>query len=232
MCGVAIAGATGLTGSHLLDRLLAAEDGGFVFAPVRRPLDRRHPRLIVSVGDFLAPPRFPEPPGPISTAFCTLGASLRISGSRGAFRSVDLEGTVAFGRWAHAAGARHLLCVTSVMTSPGSPNFYLRVKADAEEQLAGIGFTNLDLFQPSFLAGDRAVPRRAERAGLAVASALSFALQGPLQRFRPIEASVLAAAMVVRAQNPGTPGITRHEWAEIRRLAALHSQEHSRNDVR
>jgi uncharacterized protein YbjT (DUF2867 family) len=64
---ILLAGATGLTGEHLLDRLLNEPTISRVLAPTRRPL-AEHPHLENPVGDpavFL-----PQLSGRVDIAFC------------------------------------------------------------------------------------------------------------------------------------------------------------------
>jgi uncharacterized protein YbjT (DUF2867 family) len=75
---VLLAGATGLTGEHLLDRLLNEPTITRVLAPTRRPL-AEHPHLENPVGDpavFL-----PQLAGRVDIAFCCLGTTLKQAGS-------------------------------------------------------------------------------------------------------------------------------------------------------
>jgi uncharacterized protein YbjT (DUF2867 family) len=70
---VLLAGATGLTGEHLLDRLLNEPTITRVLAPTRRPL-AEHPHLENPVGDpavFL-----PQLAGRVDNASCCLGTTL------------------------------------------------------------------------------------------------------------------------------------------------------------
>jgi len=217
MRGTAIAGATGLTGQQVLNRLL--DDGTFdpVVSILRRPMHRNHPRLREKVVDFdslstLAPIA-------IETAFCCFGTTIRKAGSKAAFRTIDHDYAIAFAKWARAGGARHFLYVSSVSASPSSSNFYLRVKGETEAELATLGFDCLDILQPSFLLGARPNPRSGERIGQAIAQGLQFALVGPLAQFRAISASTVANAMVHLAKSPGEPGIRRHTWSSIVELA-------------
>ena len=212
----AIAGATGLTGHYVLNRLL--DDGGFdpVLAVLRKPMHRNHPRLREKVVEFdslsaLAPAH-------IDIAFCCLGTTIRKAGSKEAFRKVDHNYVLAFAKWARDNGAKHLLLVSSVSASPDSGNFYLRVKGETERDLEQLGFEWLDIFQPSFLLGNRAESRPGERIGQAVIQAVEFALAGPLERYRGISGATVAQAMLARANDPGSPGVRRHEWASITAL--------------
>ena len=163
MHGAAIAGASGLTGHHVLNRLL--DDGGFdpVVALLRKPLHRGHPRLRETVVEFDT--LSSVSPVAVAAAFCCLGSTIRKAGSKDAFRAVDHGHVLAFARWARQNGARHFLFVSSVAAALDSRNFYLRVKAETERELEGLSFEWLDIFQPSFLLGARGESRPGERLG-------------------------------------------------------------------
>jgi len=213
----AIAGASGLTGHHVLNRLL--DDGGFdpVVAVLRKPLHRSHPRLREKVVEFDALSALS--PVPLDVAFCALGTTIRKAGSKAAFRAVDHDYVLAFARWAKQNGARHFLLVSSVSANLTSPNFYLRVKAEAERDLEALGFDWLDIFQPSFLLGARGEARPVERISQTVIQSIQFALVGPLERYRGIAGSTVAAAMLSRAKSADEPGVRSHEWRAITELA-------------
>ena len=189
-----IAGASGMIGTALC-RTLAHENSGFdrVVALTRRPLDFVFPNLVVqqaSLGNLAQ-----LDIGPIDAAFCTLGTTLKAAGSREAFRLVDHDYVVAFARFARASGAKTFVLLTSVDSTPQSPNFYLQVKGETELAVEALGFESLYIFRPSFLMGVRRDSRPGERFGIAVAKALQFALVGPLRKYRPIASELVAAGM-------------------------------------
>ncbi|MEG2798140.1 MAG: oxidoreductase, partial [Pseudomonas sp.] len=92
---ILLAGASGLTGEHLLDRLLNEPTVTRVLAPSRRPL-AEHPHLENPVGDPST--LLPQLSGRVDLAFCCLGTTLKQAGSEQAFRAVDLDLVVAFGK--------------------------------------------------------------------------------------------------------------------------------------
>ena len=217
MQGAAIAGATGLTGQQVLNRLL--DDGGFdpVVAVLRKPMHRSHPRLRETVVEFDSLSALS--PVALDVAFCCLGTTIRKAGSKDAFRAVDHGLVLSFARWARTNGARHFLFVSSVGAALDSRNFYLRVKAEAERDLEALGFEWLDIFQPSFLLGTRGESRPVERFAQTLVRGVQFALTGPLERYRGIAGSAVAAAIVARAKSPGDPGVRRHEWRQMVELS-------------
>src|SRR5690606_30618825 len=137
-----VVGASGLVGSHLLERLLEAPEYGRVYAVTRRPIGREHPRLANRIVQFQA---LESQLRGITAhdAFCCLGTTIRAAGSQEEFRRVDVDYVLAFARAAKAAGAQRFVHVSSARADPSSQNFYLRTKGEAEAALAQLGFAAL-----------------------------------------------------------------------------------------
>ena len=213
-----LAGATGLIGGHLLDLLLDDDSYAAVTALVRRPLDREHDKLDVRVVDFDHLEETQDPPQ-VDDAFCCLGSTMKKAGSKAAFRKVDHDYVVATAHLALSGGARRFLLVSAVGSSPSAMSFYSRVKGEAEESVAALGFTALHVFQPSILMGERQESRPGERLGIAAAGVLNGFLLGPFRPFRGIRAETVAAAMVSAAKSD-SEGRRAYTYDGIERLAA------------
>jgi len=213
---VAMIGATGLVGSLAAPRLLA--QGCRVDALLRRPSGLAHPGWREHVAPPDEWPAIVAALGP-EAAVSALGTTMRKAGSEAAFRAVDLDMVVAFARAAAAAGARHMITVSSVGADPKSPNFYLRIKGEMETALAALGFERLDIFRPGLLRGPRGGERRlGERIGIALSPLVNPFLRGPLDRFAAIDADLVAAAIAAALRRSGG-GVRRHGNREIGRLA-------------
>ena len=206
---ILLAGATGLTGAQLLDRLLDEPTVARVLAPSRRPL-AEHARLDNPVGELAE--LLPRLTGPIDTAFCCLGSTLKKAGSQKAFRAVDFDLVVAFARRARELGARHLLVISALGADPHAAVFYSRTKGEMEQALRDQAWPQLTLARPSRLLGDRgdADARLGER----LAAPLAQCLPG---KWRGIEAHRLAQALWRLALEPDQ-GVRVVESDELRRL--------------
>jgi uncharacterized protein YbjT (DUF2867 family) len=211
-----VSGASGLVGTALVRRLLADETGPGVVAVVRRPLGLAGRRRTEVVADFGRLDGVTVPP--VNTAFCALGTTIAKAGSEAAFRAVDVDAVVAFARLARRAGAKRFLLVSALGADPRSKVFYNRTKGEAEEAVRAIDFDGVALFRPSLLVGERAESRPAERAAIVVSGLLSWAMAGPLARWKPVPAEAVAAAMVAVARGTFT-GARIVENDEIHRLA-------------
>lgn len=212
-----LAGATGLVGGHCLRLLLEQGYHARVVALVRRRLDLTHPRLEQRVVDF----ERLEGEEPIAAAdvFCALGTTLHKAGSQEAFRKVDHSYAKAVAELAVKGGGERFVLVSSVGADPGAGSFYLRVKGELERDVNAMPFEAVHALRPSFLLGDRGERRVGEAIGVALARGVRGALLGGLRKYRPIEASVVAAAMIGAARR-GAPGRHVHHFDEIHALAA------------
>ncbi|MCP1624724.1 oxidoreductase [Pseudomonas nitroreducens] len=204
---ILLAGATGLTGEHLLDRMLNEPTVKRVIAPARRKL-AEHPRLDNPIGPLAE--LIPHLLQPVDTVFCCLGTTLKEAGSEEAFRSVDFDLPLALGERGLALGARHYIVVSALGADSQSSIFYSRTKGELEDALRQQGWQQLTIARPSLLLGQREEVRLAEL----LAAPFSRILPGKLHG---IEAIALARALWRLALEPGK-GVRVVESDELRKL--------------
>src|SRR5471030_1493469 len=158
-------GATGLVGSKTLKLALSSELVSTVIAPTRKPLAPSD-RLVNPVGldlEELIPTLMSYKPDAV---VCALGTTQAIAGSKEAFRYVDYELPLAFGKAAYTAGVETYAIVTAMGASPDSMSFYYRTKGDVERDIQKIAFQSLTICRPSLVGGERNKARAAEGAVL------------------------------------------------------------------
>ncbi len=214
-----VAGASGLVGGHCLRRLLASGLHEHVVAFVRGPINVTHKRLEQRTVDFERLGRMSAFPR-VHDVFCCLGTTMKKAGSEAAFRKVDYEYVVRLAETSIRTGADHFYLVSAIGADPKSRVFYSRVKGEAEDAVAKLGFAGLHVFRPSFLVGSRGEKRRGESAGIAAARFFSFVLIGPARKYRPIRADTVARAMVAVARERPT-GVHVYTGTEMEDLATL-----------
>lgn len=207
---LALIGATGLIGRQVAPLLNGRHD---LLVLGRRPSGARREKLgpMEEWPGLLVGER-------VDAALSTLGSTRKAAGNWEQFAAVDRDAVLAFARAAHAAGARHFVTVSSSGADAGSRNAYLRLKGEVEKELGGIGFARVDILQPGLLLGQREERRVAEGIGQALSPLLSLLLRGPLDRYAPIDARVVARAMA-RLLEREEPGVFRHANRDIRALA-------------
>lgn len=185
-----MAGATGLVGRAVLDRLLADKRYSAVHCVGRRAPPQRDLRLAVHLSDSFA--EFKAPP--VDDIFIALGTTIKTAGSRAAFRAVDFDAVLAVARAGRIAGATRLGLVSAMGADSHSALFYTRVKGETEEALAHLGFSTLVVVRPSFLAGDRESLGQPTRGG----EKLAIGLSKFLNRVIPLNYQSISADSVAR----------------------------------
>jgi uncharacterized protein YbjT (DUF2867 family) len=215
-----LVGASGLVGGHCLQILLHSEEYEKVIILVRKPLLLDHQKLEEHVIDFDKIDQYASVIR-ANDVYCCLGTTIKKAGSQQEFRKVDFTYTVQTCAIAAKNGADQLLVVTAVGANPGSSIFYNRIKGETEVAIAKLPCEAVHFFRPSLLLGERKDSRTAERMGISAMKGLSILMAGPLKRYRPIEAAVVAKAMVLVAQETRS-GVNIYESD---RIQALHDTE-------
>jgi uncharacterized protein YbjT (DUF2867 family) len=201
---VLLAGATGLVGREILALLLADPAVAAVHTLGRRPPPppQAHAKLTHHASDLRQIPALPR----LHAAYIALGTTIKVAGSQQAFRAVDHDAVLAVARAARATGATRLGIVSAMGADAGSRLFYNRVKGEAEQAVAQVGFDTLVIARPSLLVGDRASMDQPVRSGEVLGAKVSAALR-PLipANYRAIHAHDVARALVaaVAQARPG-----------------------------
>lgn len=195
-----LAGATGLVGGYLLNRLLECSDYQSVTALTRRSLEREHPRLdelrveFDRLDDVFGERQFDD-------AFCCLGTTIRSAGSQRAFERVDFDFVAGLAEAAARHGSGQFMLVSAMGADPDSGVFYNRVKGRAENAVLAAGFSTVHIFRPSLLLGPRREFRPMETLMTPAARLLAPLMPGKLRRYRPVHADTVAEAMIKAAQS-------------------------------
>jgi uncharacterized protein YbjT (DUF2867 family) len=214
-----IVGSTGLIGNYCLQFLLDEPSYKRVTALVRRPMDIAHAKLeqhVIEFDDL-------ETMGSlfyVDDVYCCLGTTIKNAGSQEAFRRVDFTYPVKIAALTQHCGAKQFLIVTSLGADPHSRIFYSKVKGETEEAIRKMSIPALHIFRPSLLLGKRKEQRTAEKAGAILMSSLKYTMVGPLKKYRPIQASDVAKAMVYVALKEKT-GLNIYEYGKIQNIAEL-----------
>lgn len=217
MSSALVVGGTGLIGSEVVRLLVEEPAWDRTLSLARRRVGWEHPKLEEQLVDFEH--LGAESPVECDVVFCGLGTTLRKAGSKWAFRRVDLDYVIRAARAGREGGATQMLLISSVGADPTSSNFYLSVKGEAEQAVAGAGFESVRIFRPSLLLGERPDSRPMERVGIVSAKLTRFLMRGPLEKYRALDARTVAAAMVVAAREP-LAGVHVHTHRQISELAA------------
>ena len=193
-----VIGATGLTGSFLVEQLLRDERFDKVKVFARRSTNLQHSKLQEFIIDFENRAGWEkEVKGDV--LFSALGTTIRQAGSKDAQYRIDHTYQYGFAE----AAARNDVPVYVLLSSAGanaqSSFFYMRIKGELENAVAHLPFFYIRIIQPGPLDGPRREKRGGEKLGLTVIRFLNRL--GLAKRMRPIHVSVVARAMINASQD-------------------------------
>ncbi|HZK95065.1 MAG TPA: NAD(P)H-binding protein [Prolixibacteraceae bacterium] len=157
-----IAGASGLIGKDLVQKLINSDQYRLIYVLSRKKSDFVREKIRELVIDFekIAQLKFDEP---IDDVFCTLGTTMKQAGSRDNFKKVDYEYVVALANLGKQYGASKFIVVSAMGANSKSAVFYNKIKGMTEDALKNIGFNQLIILRPSLLLGVRVEKRFPER---------------------------------------------------------------------
>lgn len=211
-----VVGATGLTGTSLIEQLCENDDYVSVIVIARRELQYKHPKLEVKIRNFdTLEERDIEFAHEL---YCCLGTTIKKAGSREAFEKVDFEYPLAIASLAKKRGIPHMLVITAMGANEQSSIYYNRVKGKLEQALMELGLQRLSIIRPSLLVGQREEFRFGEKLGETVLKLIKPLLIGPLKRVRSIDASQVAKAMIVIALHGKKQPVTIYASQDLAKM--------------
>ena len=192
---IALVGATGLVGCKVIE-LSSAGDEVRIVGIARReaplPPGARMEMFVAETDKWSEVLEAVRP----RALICALGTTMKkAGGDEAAFRAVDFDLVLATAQAAHRAGVPNMVLVSAAGADARSKSFYMRVKGEAEDAVSRVGFKRLDILAPGLLRGERVDDLRlAERAAIVAAPLIDPLLTGKWERFRSIDAALVAAA--------------------------------------
>lgn len=199
----------------MLQALLADSAVSEVHALSRRPLAVDHPKLQVHQVNFARLPTLPQ----VDEVYLALGTTIKVAGSKAAFRAVDFDANLAVAQAAFAAGARRAGLVSAGAANARSSMFYTRVKGELEDALKTMPFTALVIAQPSLLLDYRDGLGQPTRIGEIIAIPIAKLLAPILPgAYKPVHARAVAQALV--RTTPTAQGVVILPSHELARLGA------------
>jgi uncharacterized protein YbjT (DUF2867 family) len=201
---VVLAGATGLVGGHLLEGLLADGTVAEVHVVGRSPIPVSHAKIRMHVVDLRAIPPLPA----VDEVYLALGTTIKVAGSREAFRAVDYDANLAVARAAYEAGARRIGLVSAMGANAKSSIFYSRVKGELEDAILRIETAATVVVRPSLLLGDRERLGQPARHGETLAAPIMKFLRIILPRnYWAISAEKVARALLTEVPSAEGPRV-------------------------
>jgi uncharacterized protein YbjT (DUF2867 family) len=188
-----IIGATGLTGTQLVDLLINDTRFNKILVFGRRSIEIQNQKIEEHIIDFDHPEYWKDlVQGDV--LFSALGTTLKAVGSQDAQYRIDYTYQYQFAVAAASNNVATYVLVSSAAANPDSVNFYMRMKGELERDIKKLPFKHIQIIQPGPLDGNRKEYRKMERLSLKVIK--YFNKMNMLVKYRPIHVRIVAQKMI------------------------------------
>jgi len=212
-----VIGATGLIGSLLVKRLLEDNRYQTVKTFVRRSSGLNHSKLEEYLIDFDEIENWKK----YITGdelFSAMGTTIRKAKSTAIQYKVDVNYQYEFAKAASENGVKNYFLVSSAGANSNSKLFYIRIKGELDEKVQQLSFSNIRIFRPSLLLGERPEKRFGEKAAERILK-IVVPIFPFLKNQRPIEGEKVANAMIASANQSNSERVKIYDLEEIFRLS-------------
>ncbi|WP_312422423.1 NAD(P)H-binding protein [Epilithonimonas sp.] len=191
-----VIGATGATGSDLVNQLCQDSDFDEIDIFVRRRSDFHHEKVKMHLVDFDHPEEWKHlVKGDV--AFSCLGTTLKSAGSKENQKIIDYDYQFNFAKAAKENKVEDYILVSAFGANPDSKIFYSRIKGELEEAVKNLKFEKTTIFKPGMLERKN-TNRNGEVYGLKTIKFLNKL--GLFKSQQPLPTSILAKAMIVASK--------------------------------
>ena len=188
-----VIGATGATGSELVNQLLEDNRFNSVVVFSRRPLVVTHAKLTTHIVDFDNPQSWAHlVKGDV--LFSALATTLKQAGSQKEQYKIDYTYQYQTAETAAANGVGAYVLVSAMGAHARSWLFYPRIKGELDNAVAALTFKQIHIFRPGFLLRQPDKIRPMEKLGIAIFDAFNTLGLFKSQKALPVE--VLAQKMI------------------------------------
>jgi uncharacterized protein YbjT (DUF2867 family) len=195
-----VIGSTGLTGSFLVQQLLADSAITKVISISRKPLKISNAKLTEVLFSDLGQLASIETKIRGEIYFCCLGTTIKTAGSKENFEKVDHAAIVAFAKIAKTHDAKSFTLVSAMGANANSMFFYNQVKGRTEDDVKALGLRSLIIFKPALLVGPRHEFRLAEKFATVMLVPLALLLPLRIRKSLITEAKTLATRMLAEGK--------------------------------
>lgn len=212
-----VLGATGLVGSNLTRQLIENQSYDRIKILSRRTLGISHEKIKEFIVDFENIDAWHEKiTGDV--LFSSMGTTIKAAGSKEAQYKVDFTYQYEVAKAARENGVKQYILVSSAGADQNSKFFYMNMKGKLDEAIRNLNFPSATILRPATLVGKRPEERAGENVAIKITGFLTRIIP-PLRKYRPIDASIVAKAMVHAAQNKQMDSFKIYAFEQVFNLA-------------
>jgi uncharacterized protein YbjT (DUF2867 family) len=201
-----ILGATGLTGSILLENLINDHRYETIKLFSRKEIDGLPSKVKQFIGDILKLDNFKKD-FTADEVYCCIGTTAKKTPDKQLYKKIDFGIPVTAAKLTKANGISTFLVISAIGADAESSIFYSKIKGEMEQAVLSEKIEMTHILQPSIIGGNRQEKRIGEKIGLVIVKLLQPLFFGRFKKYRITEAEDIAQAMINLANSNSTKTI-------------------------
>lgn len=190
-----ILGATGLTGSIILQKLIKDNRYGTIKLFSRSKIEGLPNKVTQFIGNLLELEQF-KADFTADDVFCCIGTTKAKTPDKSLYKKIDYGIPVAAAKVSKANNIDSFLVISAMGANKNSTVFYNKTKGEMEQDVLQQNLKNTFILRPSLIAGNRNENRTLEKIGLVIFKVIQPLFIGKLKKYKSIEAETIAEAMI------------------------------------
>ena len=190
-----ILGASGLTGSILLEKLINDDSYESIKLFSRTKIEGLPKKVQQFIGDILELENFKED-FKANEVFCCIGTTAKKTPNKETYKRIDFGITVTAAKLSKLNNIQTFMVVSAMGANAKSSVFYNRTKGEMEQEVFQQNILNTYILRPSIIGGNRKENRLLEKIGLAIFKIIQPLFIGKLKQYKIIKAEEIAQAML------------------------------------
>jgi len=211
-----ILGASGLTGSILLHKLIEDKRYETIKLFSRAKIDNLPNKVQQFIGNLLELNQF-KTDFTADEVFCCIGTTTKKTPNKTTYRSIDYGIPVTAAKLSKENGIQNYLVVSALGANTKSNIFYNKTKGEMERDVLLEKISKTHILQPSIIGGNRKEKRIGEKIGLVLFKLLQPLFIGKLKKYRITEAEDIVQSMINLANSNTTVQMITSE--KIKKIA-------------
>ncbi|WP_111707228.1 NAD(P)H-binding protein [Lutibacter citreus] len=190
-----ILGATGLTGSILLEKLINDDRYERIKLFSRKKIEGLPKKVQQFIGNILELENF-SANFKANEVFCCIGTTAKKTPNKETYKRIDFGIPVTAAKLSKLNNIPTFIVVSAMGANTKSNVFYNKTKGEMEQAVFQQNILNTYILRPSIIGGDRKESRPLEKIGLVIFKIIQPLFIGKLNQYKIIEAEDIAQAML------------------------------------
>ncbi|SFS39164.1 NAD(P)H-binding protein [Lutibacter maritimus] len=190
-----ILGATGLTGSILLKKLMNDQRYETIKLFSRKKIEGLPKKVTQYIGDVLTLQNFKEE-FKADEVFCCIGTTAKKTPNKETYKKIDFGIPATAAKLSKENNINTFLVISALGANEKSAVFYNKTKGQMQQEVLKQNIANTFILQPSIIDGNRNETRIGEKIGLIIFKLIQPLFIGPLKKYKVIKAEEIAQAML------------------------------------